>query len=152
MIYEFHRRWRTYWRAIMGELDQSGFGRPIREFLGRLVAELTGKTGERGKGINFMQAFWFCMIVVMFLRNGWTPFWVSVFTGAALALFPSLQRLVGGVYRLARSVSPNEEVYWDAEPPHRRLPQVEAAGYESTVASLVSQRVETVIRRWLENR
>lgn len=151
-MYETHRRWRSYWRAIMEELDQSGFGRPIREFLGRLVAELTGKTGDHGKGINFMQAFWICMVVVMFLRNGWTPFWISVFVGAALALFPSLRRLVSGVYRLVRRLSPDGEVYWDAEPPHRQLPQVEAAGYESTVASLVSQRVETVIRRRLENR
>lgn len=126
-IYQIRRTVRHWWQAFMTELDESGFGEPVREFKGRFVSELTGKTGEQGKGVNFMQVFYVCMIVVLTLRAGWTLNWLIVFIVAALAVFPSLRRAVTSPFRrwLHRFERP-DEVFWAAEPPNLTLRPVEA--------------------------
>ncbi len=137
MLYQIQKALRTWWQSALDELDQSGFGEPIREFWGRLISELTGKTGERGKGVNFMQVFYLCMAVVLALRSQWNFFWVIVFVFGALVLFPSVRRTILGLSMpwLHRVEAP-DEVFWDAEPIRPTLHPSEAKRSRRPLESL----------------
>ena len=156
MIYNLRRKVRRWWQVFMQEFDESGFGEPVREFKGRLVSELTGKTGERGKGVNFMQVFYVCMIVVLTLRAGWTLGWLIVFIIAALAVFPSLRRLLSKPFRrwLHRFEAP-DEVFWAAESPLPTLKPGEARHRQRPIEvgaerarPLITAFVHQLIRWW----
>jgi len=82
---------RRLWRRFMSYLDETGFGEPIREASGQVLAQLTVKTGQ--KGIHAGHLGWLMIVILALTTKGWLATALAVAISAAVIL-PMLARTI----------------------------------------------------------
>ncbi len=114
-MYRLRRFINRKWQSLLEWLDETGFGGPLREMVGWLVAQATLKTGK--KGINLFQFLWVVLVFLVTVSEGWNVIVGVVMILAGIFLFPEVRGIPRRLVRpwVQRLIRP-DQVVWNPKP------------------------------------